>query len=159
MLTLVINNIANKHVVMNYVCMYLCEPFQSFLCTSLFKSDAAEHLICCSRLLTWVTIQHYFSFCHCPLKRHGVFKTSITDQQTAQLILSELSVRKRYIFIYFILLIDWFILSFFVIYKKIVYDFICENRVNENAFVCRNDLRSLLWVRTCRSFERTFKSL
>lgn len=140
---------------MNYVCMYLCEPFQSLLCTSLFKSDAAQHLICCSRLLTWVTIQHYFSFCHCSLKRHGVFKTFITDQQAAQLILSGL---KRYIFLYFILLIDLFILSFFVIYKKIIYDFICENRVNEKC-VRLQKMTYIVWVRTCRSFERKFKSL
>ena len=127
---------------MNYVCIYLCEPFQSLLCTSLFKSDAAQHLICCSRLLTWVTIQHYFSFCHCSLKRHGVFKTSITDQQTAQLILSGLSGLSG-----FILLIDLFILSFFVIYKKIVYDFICENRVNEKC-VRLQKMTHAVWVRT-----------
>ena len=116
--------------------MYLCEPFQSLLCTSLFKSDAAQHLICCSRLLTWVTIQHYFSFCHCSLKRHGVFKTSITDQQTAQLILSGLSVRKRYIFTYFILLIDLFFPSLSYTRKLSMILFV-KTVSMKNAFVCR----------------------
>lgn len=41
MLALVVSNNAATHSEMNY----LGQPFQSLLCTSLFKSDAAQHLI------------------------------------------------------------------------------------------------------------------
>ena len=86
---------------------YLGQPFQSLLCTTLFKSYATQHLIWSSHLLTWVTIQHYFSFCHWSLKGYSVFKITITDQQTTQFILSGVNISKKL----FMHLSYWFILS------------------------------------------------